>query len=67
VILNWIPLAQDKDKWRAFVKTVMKCWLQKVLGNSSVIERLIDFQEQLGSMELVTNIKRLLNVFNIVM
>jgi hypothetical protein len=25
---NWIQLAQDRDQWRAFVKTVMKCRVQ---------------------------------------
>jgi hypothetical protein len=66
VKLNWITLVQYKDKWRAFVNTIMKYWLQKVLENSSVIERPLDFQEVIGSVKIVRKIKRMLNVFNIV-
>jgi hypothetical protein len=25
--LNWILLAQDRDRWRALVKAVMKLWV----------------------------------------
>jgi hypothetical protein len=25
--MNWIELAQDRDRWRALVKTVMKHWV----------------------------------------
>ena len=27
VILDWIDLAQDRDKWRAFVNKIMKLWV----------------------------------------
>jgi hypothetical protein len=25
--MDWIDLAQDRDKWRALVNTVMKLWV----------------------------------------
>ena len=25
--MDWIHLAQDRDKWQAFVKTVTKLWV----------------------------------------
>jgi 5-methylthioribose kinase len=32
--MNWIYLVQNKDQWRALVKTVMNFWLHRMLGSS---------------------------------
>jgi hypothetical protein len=32
--MDWIDLAQDRDQWRALVKTVMNLRFHKMLGNS---------------------------------
>jgi hypothetical protein len=50
--MDWIDLAQDRDRWRALVKTVMNIRLHKMLKNSWVAERLADSQAGLSSMEL---------------
>jgi hypothetical protein len=51
--MDWIDLAQDRYQCRALVNTVMNFGFHKMLGNSSVAERLAASQEELSSMELV--------------
>jgi hypothetical protein len=31
--MDWIYLAQDSDKWRALVNTVVNLWVPKRTGN----------------------------------
>jgi hypothetical protein len=33
-VMDWIDLAQDSDRWRALVNTVMKLRLHTMLGSS---------------------------------
>jgi hypothetical protein len=53
--VDWINLALDRDQWRCLVNTVMNLGLHKMLGNSSVSERLAASHGGLCSIELVTS------------
>jgi len=32
--MDWIDLAEDKDRWRALVSAVMNIWVHKIWGIS---------------------------------
>jgi hypothetical protein len=34
--VDWIDLAQDRDKWRALVNSVLNLWVTEMLGNYRV-------------------------------
>jgi hypothetical protein len=52
--MDWIHLAQDRDRWRTLVNTV-----KNMSKNSWAAERLVAFQEALTSMGLVTLVSQL--------
>ena len=49
--MDWIDLAQDRDRWRALVNAKMKLRVHKLRGISSVAEDLVAFREGMCCME----------------
>ena len=43
--MNWINLAQDKDKWQAFVSMEMSLRFHKMWRISDLAKELLDSQE----------------------
>jgi len=55
--MDWIKLAQDRDRWRALLNAVMNLWFPLILGNFLTSCKLVHFSRRtllLGvSMELI--------------
>jgi len=51
--MNWINVAQDMDRWQAFVKMEMKLKFQKMQWISWLAEDLFVSEEARWSMEFV--------------
>jgi hypothetical protein len=51
--VDWIGLAQDKDRWGALVNSVMKLRILKLQGNCRVASQLVAPRAVFSSIELV--------------
>jgi hypothetical protein len=56
--VDWIGLAQVRDKWRALVNVVMNLRFHKMLGNYQVATQLVTSLVVLSSIELVSKVKK---------
>ena len=49
--MDWIQLAQDRNRWQALVNAVMNRRFHKMRGISWLVEKRLASQEELSSME----------------
>jgi hypothetical protein len=48
--VDWIDLAQDRNRWRALVYSVLNLWFRKMLGNYRVASQLVATRVVLSSL-----------------
>jgi hypothetical protein len=49
--MDWIDLAQDRDKWRVPVNTVMKLWVPRNVAKFFSGSAIVGFSRESSSME----------------
>ena len=52
--MDWIDLAQDRDRWRDIVNSIIKLQVPQNAENFLIAEELLASQEGLCSVELVS-------------
>jgi hypothetical protein len=52
--MDWIELAQNRDRWWAVVNAVMKLRVTQNAGNSWLADKLLASQEDFFSFELIS-------------
>ena len=53
--IGWINLAQDRDRWKPLLNSVINRSFHKMLGISQLAEELLPSQKRFCSMKFVSN------------